>query len=94
MFKAEDTLKIASLARLAPSQDELLVLTKDSNAILEYVRQLETLDLTGVQPMSHVHGVTNVLREDEPEPSLTVDEALSNAIDTHDNFFKVPIIIE
>ena len=94
MFSAEDTLKIANLARLAPSQDELLALTRDFNSILEYVRQLETLDLTGVQPMSRVHGVTNGGREDESAPALSVDEALSNAIDTHNNFFKVPIIIE
>ena len=94
MLSRDEVLKIARLARLTIGPDELERVTRDFNAILEYVQQLETIDVADVEPMSHVHGVVNVFREDEAQPSMPVSEILENAPDTHDSFIRVPIIIE
>jgi aspartyl-tRNA(Asn)/glutamyl-tRNA(Gln) amidotransferase subunit C len=48
------------------------------------------LDLSDVEPTAHPLDLVNVWAEDEPRPSLPVDEALANAPDRHDGFFKVP----
>jgi aspartyl-tRNA(Asn)/glutamyl-tRNA(Gln) amidotransferase subunit C len=94
MFTKDQVLKIARLARLHISEEELEALTKDFNSILDYVQQLQKVDVSQVQPMSHVHGATNVMREDETSPSMPAAEALRNAPDTCGSFIRVPIIIE
>ena len=48
------------------------------------------LDLSDVEPTAHPLDLVNVWAEDEPRPSLPVDEALANAPDRQDGFFKVP----
>ena len=69
-------------------------LTKDINSILEYVKQLEKIDVSEVEAMSHVHGVTNVFREDTVHTSMKREDGLSNAPDTDGSSFRVPLIIE
>ena len=94
MVSESEVLNIAELARLAFEGEDLQRFTKEFNAILEYVNTLSEVDVTEVEPMSHVHGVTNVFREDEPVPEMTTSEALSNAPDTLVTSIRVPIIIE
>ena len=94
MFSGDETLRIAKLARLSPAPEDLESFTKDFNSILDYVAQLQNVDVSGVEAMSHVHGVTNVFREDEAAPSMPHEAAFTNAPNTHGNFIKVPIIIE
>lgn len=86
--------KLGTLARLHVSPDESAQLTEKLNSILEYVRKLEAIDVTGVEPMSHVHGVQNVFRDDVLQPSMPNDEGLRNAPDRSGRFIRVPIIIE
>ena len=60
------------------------------SAILEAVAKVSQLDLSDVEPTAHPLDLVNVWAEDEPRPSLPVDEALANAPDRHGGFFKVP----
>lgn len=80
---------VASLARLGLTQAELKKFQKQLLSILEYVGQLSELDTKTVEPISQVTGLKNVFREDTTRPSLTQEEALSNAPDQHNGFFKV-----
>jgi aspartyl-tRNA(Asn)/glutamyl-tRNA(Gln) amidotransferase subunit C len=64
MIGEDEVRKIAGLARLELSPDFIPVITGHLNSILGYVQRLNDVDTTGVEPMSHVNGATNVLRED------------------------------
>jgi len=55
---------IASLARIELTEDEEERYRKEMSAILEYVRKLDELDTDGVEPIGHITGMVNVLRED------------------------------
>ena len=91
----EDEVKhIVNLARLALSEDELSMYRGQLNAIIGHVEQLNTLDTTGIEPTSHVLPITNVMREDVHMPPLSNHEALKNAPDPSDKFYRVPKIIE
>jgi aspartyl-tRNA(Asn)/glutamyl-tRNA(Gln) amidotransferase subunit C len=85
---------IVKLARLSLSEDELSMYRGQLNAIIGHVEQLNTLDTTGIEPTSHVLPITNVMRDDLNIKSLSNEEALKNAPDPSDNFFRVPKIIE
>lgn len=84
---------IADLARLKLSEKEKVKFQKELGKILEYIDQLKELDVENVQPTSQVVRMENVLREDKVKPSLSQEEALSNAPDKEDGFFKVPRVI-
>jgi aspartyl-tRNA(Asn)/glutamyl-tRNA(Gln) amidotransferase subunit C len=86
----EQLLHVARLARLELREDELERLGAQLNDILAAVSKVSELDLSDVPPTSHPLDVVNVWGEDEPAPSLTVDEALANAPDREGAFFKVP----
>ena len=81
---------MARLARLALTDDEVERLGAQLNAILEAVGKVSELDLEGVEPTAHPLDVVNVWAEDDPSPSLPVEEALANAPDREGGFFKVP----
>lgn len=61
----DDVLKLAKLARLQLSDDEVEQFASEMSAILEYVEQLGTVDVSGLEPTSQVTGLTNVMRKDE-----------------------------
>lgn len=90
----EEVERIAKLALLKLSSQEKEKFTKQLNLILEYMQQLNRIDTSNVEPMSHPLGLTNVFREDEVQPSLPVDEALKNAPDKSGNYFRVPKVIQ
>lgn len=90
----DDVKHIAKLARLEMPDAELDLFKMELNDILEYAAKLNELDLDGVEPTSHSISVKNVFRDDEPRPSIPVEDALSNAPDPHQHFFGVPRIIE
>ena len=85
---------VALLARLELTAEERERFTTQLNSILEYFEQLQQIDTTGVPPMSHAVAITNVFREDEPQPSLTPEEALQNAPEQERDCFQVPRVIE
>jgi aspartyl-tRNA(Asn)/glutamyl-tRNA(Gln) amidotransferase subunit C len=86
----EQVLHVAKLARLRLSDDEVERMSGELSSILEHVERITELDLEGVDPTSHVIDVENVLRPDEPRPSLPRERALENAPDATDEGFRVP----
>lgn len=95
MDLSRDTVrKVASLARLKVTEEELDSLVNDLRAIIGYVEVLNDVDTTDVQPMVHAVELQNVLRADVRMPSLTRAAALSNAPRTDNEFFLVPAIID
>lgn len=85
---------VASLARLRFSDEERVEMARQMTKILEYMDKLNELDVEGVEPMSHVLDLFNVTRPDEPVQRITRDEALSNAPDAGDAYFRVPKVID
>jgi len=84
---------IADLSRLSLSKEELELFGLQLSDILTHIKKLEELDTSGVEPTSHALVLENVDREDVVRESLTVKEALSNAPDRHEGFYRVPKII-
>lgn len=94
MISESDVQKLARLARLTLSGAETTKLTGDLNSILGYVEMLKSVDVSKIEPMSHVHGSTNVFRADAVEQSLPVEDALKGAPDSSGRFIRVPIVID
>jgi len=86
----ETVLHVARLARLDLRLDEVDRLTTELDAILEAVSKVAELDLAGVPPTSHPLDLVNVWADDEPRPSLSLDEALANAPAREGDLFRVP----
>lgn len=93
-LSTQDIKHVAKLANLLLSDEELTIFIVQLSAILDFVSKLQKIDTKGVQETSQVTGLENVFREDEidNERLLTQEEALANANETHNGFFKVPKI--
>jgi len=85
---------VAKLARLTLSPGELTTMTSELSAIISYVHKLSELDTTGVLPTAQVQVARAPLRPDEPRPSLSHDEALSQAPRVAHDGFAVPGFVE
>ncbi len=94
MLNSDDVRKVAVLARLKLSDEEIEQFTGQLSGILDYVGLLDELDVESVEPMAHVADVANVFRDDEARDSLPRDAALSNAAKTDGKYFLVPQILE
>ncbi|QKY71806.1 Asp-tRNA(Asn)/Glu-tRNA(Gln) amidotransferase subunit GatC [Lentibacillus sp. CBA3610] len=90
----EEVKHVAGLARLAITEEEADMFTDHLSSIIEYAEQLNELDTEHVEPTTHVLDLKNVLREDEPKEWISKDEALKNAPDKQDGYFRVPSILE
>ena len=90
----EDVLRIAQLARLELTPDEVELFTRQLASILEYVEQIQGLDTTGVLPTAQVLN-RPIDRADEPAATLPRDQALANAPEaaTEAGLFKVPRVM-
>ena len=86
----DEVLHVARLARLALSDEEVERLTAELGAILDAVSKVAELDLDDVPPTSHPLDLVNVWDEDEPRPSLPLDEAFANAPEREGDLFRVP----
>ncbi len=94
-LSGEEVRRIAALARLRLSPGEEERLAGELSAILDYVRQLEELDVSDVEPMTHALAAGETpFREDAVAPGLSPEEALSNAPARSGTCFQVPRIIE
>ena len=85
---------VANLARIALSPEQEARLAAQLGDILGYVKKLEELDVTGVEPMAHAVPLANVLRSDEVQPSIPQEAALANAPKQANGLFVVPQIVE
>ncbi len=93
-MEISDVRKVASLARLSLSDEELRSCGDQLNSILDYVRLLDEVDISGVAPMTHPVPAENIFRDDRMMPSLPREAALANAPKTDGQFFEVPKILE
>ncbi len=91
---AEQVQWVAHLARLELSDAELTTMTRQLGAIIDYVNQLQQVNVEGVEPLAHPLPVHNVFRADTPGQSLPVDKALANAPDRRGDFYGVPAVLD
>jgi aspartyl-tRNA(Asn)/glutamyl-tRNA(Gln) amidotransferase subunit C len=89
-----DVAYVAHLARLYLDDSERETFQGQLEQIVDYVKQIDELDVGDVEPTSHAVTVTNVLREDKPRPGIDRDHVLSNAPQEADDQFIVPKIVE
>ena len=90
----DDVAKVALLARLRASPDELQMFTGQLNSIMDYVAQLQQLETTDVEPLSHGIEVRNVFRDDVRGDALPREAALLNAPKRNQESFLVPAVLE
>ncbi len=90
MIDRDQVLHVARLARLELTDDEVERMSGELTGILGHIEKISELDLEEVAPTSHVVELENVLRDDEPRPSLPREVALDQAPDTDGRGFRVP----
>jgi len=90
----DDVKKVARLARIRVSDEALEPLSKELSGILDWIEQLNEVDVDGVEPMTSVVDANLPLRADEVTDGNRQDEVLANAPRTEDGFFVVPKSVE
>mgnify|MGYP001103864136 CR=1 FL=1 len=85
---------IALLSRLKISENEKKIFAEQLSTILDYIDKLNELNTQGIEPTSHVIPLNNVMRDDIPMPSINREDALMNAPEHTEKFYRVPKIIE
>ena len=86
--------KVAKLARLDLSEQEVREFATQLSAILEYVEKMNQLDTESVEPLAHCLPISNCFREDVVKDSLGTEKTLANAPQRDGEFFKVPKILD
>jgi aspartyl-tRNA(Asn)/glutamyl-tRNA(Gln) amidotransferase subunit C len=84
------TRHVARLARLALTEPELARMRHELSVILDYVDQVQELDLDAVVPTTHAIPMQNVFRDDVPTPSISAELALREAPEVLGGGFAVP----
>lgn len=90
----EEVRKIAKLARLRLKDEEVRLYQSQLLKILEAIDELKQADTSRVPPTASVLGLTNVLREDAPEPFAERERLLEIAPERQGPYYKVPKVIE
>ena len=91
---AQTVRRIAHLARIAVSEEDVAPLQGELNAILAFVEQLGTVDVAGVEPMTSVTPMQMKKREDVVTEGGRATDIVANAPETEDNYFLVPKVVE
>jgi aspartyl-tRNA(Asn)/glutamyl-tRNA(Gln) amidotransferase subunit C len=90
----DDILKLAQLARIDLTDDEVDEFAGELTAILHYVEQLDSVDISGLQPTSQVTGLVNVMRTDEiRDYGYAPADLLKNVPEVEDSQLKVKRMI-
>jgi aspartyl-tRNA(Asn)/glutamyl-tRNA(Gln) amidotransferase subunit C len=89
----DDVAKLAGLARIEMTEDELLELSSQFGMILDAVARVQEVNLDGVKPTSHPQPMLNITRPDVVAASLSPEDALSGAPAQEDSRFRVPQIL-
>jgi aspartyl-tRNA(Asn)/glutamyl-tRNA(Gln) amidotransferase subunit C len=90
----DDVKHIAHLARLGLTEEEISHFQGQLESILEYVDKLKTVDVSRVEPMTHVLDLKNVYRKDSVMPSIDPQAVLKIAPAAQGQFYEVPRVIE
>jgi aspartyl-tRNA(Asn)/glutamyl-tRNA(Gln) amidotransferase subunit C len=89
-----DVAHVAKLARLNLTAEEAALFQQQLARVLEYAEKLRAPDTSGVDGVADGETILDVLREDEPRPWFTAEEALSNAPRQANDLFVVPKVVE
>lgn len=89
-----DVVRVADLARLRLTDDEIDGMQAQLSRILEHVSALQAVDVTGVEPTAQVTDLVNALRDDANRASLDRDAALANSADVQQGMFRVKAVFE
>ena len=89
-----DVSKIAVLARLSLSEEEIGRFQKEISNILTYIETIHDVDVSGVEPTAHATLVTNVNRDDIEGETQELAKTMANAPASEDNMVRVPVVIE
>ena len=84
----------ARLARIGLSDDEVSRFQNQLSQILDYFERLQEVDTENVPPTAHTLAMHNVMRDDEPHPSIDKEEVLANAPQREDDLFRVRAVLE
>jgi len=90
---AADVRRVAELARLTLSPDDVALFTVQLGSILAYADQINQADTSAVAPTSHPLAAESTFRDDEPRPCMDRERALANAPDSGAGLFKVPKVL-
>lgn len=90
----EDVEKIANLARLELTDEEKKLYQEQLSAVLAYAERLNELDIARVPPTASAVPLTNVMREDEVQPSMALEDTLFNAPDSGLDQFKIQAVFD
>jgi aspartyl-tRNA(Asn)/glutamyl-tRNA(Gln) amidotransferase subunit C len=94
MITTETLHKISNLARLEFNPADEAKLMADLNKILDWVAMLQEVDTEGVEPLIHLSEEINVFRPDEVRNELARKNALLNAPQKDEEYFKVPKVLD
>ena len=93
-FHIQHVRDIAHLARLDLSSERLAEFGRQLSRVVGYFDLLQELDTSGVEPTAHPLELTNVMRDDVPHQSVQTEQALANAPDHDDIYFRVPQVLD
>jgi aspartyl-tRNA(Asn)/glutamyl-tRNA(Gln) amidotransferase subunit C len=91
---SDEVRHVAELAKLRLTEAEIAQYTEQLSTILDYAASLQRVDTSNIPPTPYVLPLENVLRDDVPFPGLTNGEALANAPDSAEGFFRVRAVFE
>ena len=90
----EQVVHVAELARLALNEEELALYQGQLSAVLAYAERLQTLDTDAIPPTATVLPTRNIMRSDEPCPSMAREYILANAPEAEDGCFRVQAVLD
>ena len=88
----EEVRHVAELAKLRLTEEEIAEYAQQLSEILDFADRIQEVDTSGVPPTPYVHPLVNIMRADDPAPGLSNEEALANAPDSADGFFRVKAV--
>ena len=92
-ISTNEVVRIAQLARLHLTKNEIKLFSNDLSEILDYMYQIKKVDVSNVRPVDNILFLHTILRPDEVHPSLSIDKLLSNASEVNNDYFSVPPVL-
>jgi aspartyl-tRNA(Asn)/glutamyl-tRNA(Gln) amidotransferase subunit C len=89
-----DVRYVADLVRLKLTDEEIAELQPQLDHVLEYIAQLNEVNVDGIEPTAHASAVYNVFRADVPRDTFTQEQATANAPHSGSGLFIVPKVVE
>jgi aspartyl-tRNA(Asn)/glutamyl-tRNA(Gln) amidotransferase subunit C len=93
MLSIEETKHIAALARIGVTEKELEKFSHDLSSILDWMKQLEEVDVTGVLPTAHITGMNDVFREDQAGSFINKEKLIELFPESKNGYDKVKSIL-